>query len=1012
MADEKYIAVNKALNDYFFDGRFEGCPVYLDIEGTATNEMAAALKVDPNDLEDLIGKCVAQSLNLDKPNPYIGHVKELKAWDPDKDPPPFTALLCALSIAAEHMKRDENLSETNYYERLFDLLGVTDETAKSRLKNKAKETPRFWDALELWLARNDFLLGQPTARALHSWKYVSVAMSQALVKDADRDRLSHLFQVEGLMPGEIVSEADMAFHIDRWMHTHGASGPNRWLRKLWDSGEARERVVEAALEELENWRGTDQDPSRRTTKVRLHWQLGLGGFPKKRVGLMLETRRGGQEEMLSHNSDLDTNDSPLFLEESNEPGVFCLSPVESININQLIVQPITFTGQESGIIYNHTPRTIIPFARFPNRPHFYEVPQIRLIVEHAILCNEAWLEKITEHLAERARPGYTVLRPDNIPGIPTGWCLLTGVEMMRAPDEKDEDLEALNPVASATTIACTGGLELRHGIWHSDVPPIIEAVSEKLECSLQIVHKQFPQTDEILKIYEAENGFIRAILGSKAIAPGMNLLALVKTKRKELARTSISLRSADTPAPLRNTEKQRFCHPIDPDIGFTKKPGHPSEDGLTTLEGCHLHGDISLLSIVESGNDMPASSDVPSGSLETPTQPEWQYTAEEDLTQETCVERGYHHWLIERFEKGEHPSTPKKAVCKHCQLQTWSRKKKGKRLKLPPIPAHGNSVSGPSVETDIKHFSTIVDSGFSISPDTVFDGLCYLGYGNWRTFVSMTTAIKQEIWLPSSFAADLFALGHLETNDPYHLSKSAAWSVPPPVFVQTFDGTGFLSGFHSSSLLNSISEALTNEGAHHHPETIPGQVTVHRWDGLDGLDVSTILAEVRDPHGRPVQVAKGLAEIIAHQLPSLDAVWKQAEPVHVEQTHGMQKFNVATTKWERADQIENETAYRLGLNGTRYIFRDAHGDTRQVGHRIAKILAARSAGVRLHSYDPSTHQFTATLGAEPPGLFARAIVTSSGKLPMQGDQRLTYTAVPPAVAAGVLNKMYGGEHHG
>jgi hypothetical protein len=89
------------------------------------------------------------------------------------------------------------------------------------------------------------------------------------------------------------------------------------------------------------------------------------------------------------------------------------------------------------------------------------------------------------------------------------------------------------------------------------------------------------------------------------------------------------------------------------------------------------------------------------------------------------------------------------------------------------------------------------------------------------------------------------------------------------------------------------------------------------------------------------------------------------------------------------------------------VYRDAKGTTRQVGHQIAKILAARDEGRRLHGFDPATGQFTAALGVEPPGLFARAIVSSSGMLPIRQGGRLVYANVDPQVAATVMNKMYG-----
>ena len=199
--DDEYADANFALNDYFFSGRFENLPVYLDLEGDAATEVAYALELDPDELSDFIGLCAARSLRFDQTDPYVDHTTWLKVWSKAgrQNPPPFTALLCAFSIAAERMGADKNFSPNNYYERLFEVLGVKGATNQQKLKHYAKSTRQLWRALNIWLSENDFLNGRPTARPLIShWQYASYALSQALVREADRKRFVGLFETYDL----------------------------------------------------------------------------------------------------------------------------------------------------------------------------------------------------------------------------------------------------------------------------------------------------------------------------------------------------------------------------------------------------------------------------------------------------------------------------------------------------------------------------------------------------------------------------------------------------------------------------------------------------------------------------------------------------------------------------------------------------------------------------------------------------------------------------------------------
>lgn len=1007
--NSEYAEVNSALNDYFFHGRFEMLPVYLDLEGDAETELSEALEMDPEELGDFIGLCAARTLRFDKADPYSDHAECLRNWSQTgrQSPPPFTALLAALSIAAERMGADENFSPNNYYERLFELLGVKGATNQQKLKQYAKSTRQFWRALNLWLSENDFLLGRPTARALVShWKYASFALSQALVRDADRKRFAGLFGSYDLVPGDPVPEAEMVLLVHDWMTSHGPMGPTVWLRKLWAANELRERVVAAALDAFETWDKSTSTAAAGSRNARLQWQLGFTGFPVKRARLSLAVVRGGKEEAVEPVSPSEGVEPGLFLEGGIETGIHFLGPLQSLNLDLLLLQSRKFNGVESGTSYNYIAKPIVPFARSPDSSGYREVTRISLFDEHAVLCHEAWLEKVEGHLTKCARVGYAVLRAQDMPGIPEGWCILRGVEVVRSVDGVHYNLHALNPIGSTAAIACVNGLKLGHGTWHADARPTVEATSEKPDCMLEVVRERFGDPDELLVASKANGDFMEVALSTVEIAPNTNLRAVVKAKGTEFVESSFSLRSADVPRPL---GKKRFFHPAAEGTGFSLEQAVVGSPPLRGLEGCFLYGEFGSDETTNLSAPINKKEDIPAGSPETSLEADWQRSSDAaHKASESCVIRGYHYWILEPFHKDDDRFEAKMAECKDCHIRALSRSREVAKSNWKKIKQQDRPVPKRNRESVLG--SGQIDAGSNedalISLDTVYDGLCYLGQGTWGAFQRLVAGASQEPWFSYSFANDLFALGHLETVDAFQ-STTSDWSVPPPVLVIGLDNKARLAGFHSKTLIERIGSVLTREGAIYDPVSAPGSITAQRWSGLTGLDLEALLKGIEDPHGRPVAIARGLGGIIASHLPSLDEAWAHGMPIHVEKSDSLAKFDVQRARWTNLERPQGPGAYRVGLHGTRYFYRDADGNSRQVGHRIAKVLAARAEDTQLHGYDISTGKFTSALGVDPPGLFARALVASSGMLPKVEDGRLIYVNVDPSVAAMVLKKMYG-----
>src|SRR6056297_382705 len=81
MLPDCYFKMNSALNAYFFDGRFEHRPIYIDLEGEAAEVVAEAVGVDEEALGNHVGKAVATTLRLEQANPYSQQLQWLRMWN-------------------------------------------------------------------------------------------------------------------------------------------------------------------------------------------------------------------------------------------------------------------------------------------------------------------------------------------------------------------------------------------------------------------------------------------------------------------------------------------------------------------------------------------------------------------------------------------------------------------------------------------------------------------------------------------------------------------------------------------------------------------------------------------------------------------------------------------------------------------------------------------------------------------------------------------------------------------
>jgi hypothetical protein len=1001
-AFDEYELLNNALNAVVFDGRFAMRPVYVDLEDNLALEVSAALGIAPAELDDFIGLAVSETLFGPHYDPYHWHAQRLKAWAKigRSTPPPFIGLLAALSLAAEKMRADSQFSATNYYERLFEVLGVQGVSRQNLLRQYARSTRPLWRELNQWLTEHDFELGRPTARQVNSWKYVSYALSQALVREGDRQRFHLLFAQYDLSPLDDISESEMSLFLHDWMT---GTGPNSWLKRLWSNTDLRERVAAAALSELESWDGGDSTGEVRNR--RLGWTAVIKSFPTKRFDLLLTTIGAEIDEDIQLEVPAGASKATLASFEACEgrpwltpapSGEFSLlEPISGIDIGALMLASFELCSGANAS-FSHLARPIVPLAKMDTGIYYREVQRTSLLRRHAVLCHEKWVPIVKSHLAKCARPGFALSTWEQLPGLPPEWALFEDVEIVRVLETTNHSLGPLVPLSEGISIQMDGGLRLAPQIWHQAAPPKVLATCDQGAFELQVRVHRGDSDDEIVWSGKSSGGSCEITAKTIKAAKASELSVVTVKGGQESGEKILALRDASLPRPTRGQELAYFPAKDDPiSVLNARRIDEPSSERLR-VRGMLVEGPrVGVATKIE----RPSGVFIDHEDQEEVDQPQEEYeTRKLEGLSETCVIRGYHYWICEPGYIDDSRWEAKRMDCRDCGLTSYLRNR-GKKIwgtQGKPREQTSRPVNAPPVTRGAR----------TTSLDLVFDGLCYLGAGTWHAFQSLTSAHSEEAWFASAFIKDLCDLGHIDVERAPS-GRVTSWSVAPPALVVREDGEAYLSGFRNADLVDSVADALEDSECEYVIDPSSEHVRRHAWTNVS-LDLALeVLANVRDPFGRPIAVIGVPAAEITKSVSAFSLIVQALAPVHLESKDGLERFDARKGRWSHVASQSEAGAYRTNFAGRRYFIRDEAGECRAASHEVAKIFAARLDAIMLHNYDEKTGCLVGVLGCDLPGLLSRAVTSCSGRLPERDRGRVYHGAVPPAVAQELLSKLYG-----
>lgn len=247
-----YITWNNAIFKYITNGIPLGSRVYLAIDRDAIEEIGDLLE-EPVQVDSWVDdfllavrqKCIKQGeVQVKRLLPRRLNTEEF---------PPYIAFLSATVLAATYMSGDEEdeISSTNYFRRLNEVLGFPESGGRPKGMSGGKESEEpLWQHWNKFLSAKGFM---PTAKPgpEGARRYINYPISQTLLREADKDNLWAHF-----------TSRNWSFHLDidtvAARIRRNAEYLNQHLRSLLnvqdaDNTSRYEALLEAIYDVYESW---------------------------------------------------------------------------------------------------------------------------------------------------------------------------------------------------------------------------------------------------------------------------------------------------------------------------------------------------------------------------------------------------------------------------------------------------------------------------------------------------------------------------------------------------------------------------------------------------------------------------------------------------------------------------------------------------------------------------------------------------------------------------------------
>lgn len=970
---------NAAVCEAFFPELPSPAPVYLDFEEDKLAILAEQTATPVEKVIDSLAHATRTTLDLTEgPNlVFSGHREHLSSWRQERsreasscDPPPVLGLLAVLSATAESMRHGDGMSDTNYYGRLAQVLGISEHKELVAAGYRKVAEP-FWRALNDWLVGLDGLRGLPTAYALQH-RYVGLPLSQALVRHGDRERLISFFQSFGLSPGSDVPPAEMRVLLTAWMSRRPCPA-TKTLESLWNRPTARLRIAQTAAVALAAWDGTlprTQGAEGGATS-RAMLLLELGTFPKKRfsLGVLVSAAEPLQARRATI---LSSSDQVAVTLHPAGSGVLSLGDEVSLDPATLLEGSFTLTDSLSQSQISRRPRRAVPFKQDPLSQRWVEADQVLLADNIRIVAHEDLVERLEKTLEQIARPGWSRL-DSSFPGVPDSWSVFKDVEVLGHPGglvstSRMDDLGFLVPITNRQ-VRIDGGFKLPGSIrnkWHAGAPPEVKAVSDAPGgVSVRVVQFDEQEDTEVVVVAADDpSGILVIDLEEHDLPSGAYRVDLLEDN-KPTSSTHFYLATGSQPDTAQWNRIERVDYETDRVLGILGVQGGPAATSApVSTASC------PEVTWWEGAVRRRAASAPLRVALPDPA---------------SCIYTGRHVEVIEspRLDRRGRPvQSTVEGRCQGCGLvrrystNYYTNRRRYSRRSHQVESSEIRPVSG------VRHVREPSDTNW----DLLLDALFHVGGGTWESFERIAMQIEPTGIFVDHASRLLEALGHLNVKRDPESIRPVTWEVPETRLDVSPGEYATYLGYWPDTLSNVFfSEAAELGASTEYFENPNGPAT---WfsrplSALDGLDV-------------PLD---GAGRRILDQAPALSSV-ARALPRRPDQVSGsVTRFDPQSASWVDSESIDGLGGFRIRRFGALDIIRteeDLRESTIAISTvQLSKHIAALVTGAPpLVAYSRESQELRVPKGADLPGLLGRAAVSFSGREPQVMGRSLVYTNVP------------------
>jgi len=969
--------------------------VYLDLDESFWEEAASHFDQEPQKVERDFSLALRTTLDFSPgASVFALHRERYVSWrrsGAQQSPPPFIALLGAFSLAASRMARDESTHASNYYDRLLEVfsIGEAQEVRDILEKSYRQDSEIFWDALGSWLNTNSGKYGWPTAESRGTKKFVSRAMSQAIMRSADKQLLRNVFSELHFQSGRHINIDALKFRLLSHLDIYH---PTSNLLRLLRGEDFQELVMRIAQDELLNW-----TPDAKITKgdtrnsslyfeVQFYQELGKSCFEMYLVSnsnISLSNMRFNAPNANSSSGFRSFNEG-IYFTELHDLGCWSVEPWDKFFPGDLLGEDIELKSAEpESPIFRRSGKSLYVFCRGRAPGQFIETSNPTMGESVLIMCRVERKSDLLAYLDAAAAPGYVAL--DELTGLPRQWVLFQKVIILRHHFLPDMPELAVH---DSEHVSLTGGMQVEANRFHFCHLPTLCVFGWPGEFSVQIMIKlPLAQTEDVVCVESGLKGEYVLELKER-LKPGSSCsveVTVSSTGRSSAAERRIV--KFDVVVPGCPTDFL-FLFPFDrtilqfsPSIPERFRPasyeslyGQNMDEDLEYVEGCFISVSRGHPSPRTSLRSQPEESSL-LGHEFSPNSS--RHASDETLS--VCNSRqcadplnpyGVHSFELPymRGQRVEKYKGSIAATCTFCKIRGQVEVGREKRRVKDRVQAPFSSV----------RLTSFFNTPKVISKHEIFDSVNSLKFGSLQGIQRIVEHVDTSPWAASEYLLNMSAMGNAEILWDDLKITPRRWSTTKTHLSITSSGLVRLCGLQTSGK----QELFMNFCADH-------SISAERVDGNDipyvqahcaTEEIDTVIDGVSELFkSSGIEVCHDFAEQLLMLLPPMSAAIEGASQCSIGHLK-LEYFEIEGFRWVLTQDCFKVGCYRSREFGSRYFFKGpgmVHDSAVLLERRAALYMAFAARRVLPFRYEKAKRILRVPRHISFPLLVKRCLIAAS-----------------------------------